>query len=387
MASVDKSPVLRAFKPQLPSTDALIPYLRAIDRAHIYSNHGALVMELQRRLQKLLALPFNTAVPTGSGTAALIAGILAHAGRATPERPLALCPAHTFVATVAAVRQCGYEPYLVDVSDATWTADPDALLDHPILARVGLVVPVCAYGRALGLTVWERFQKRSGVPVVIDAAASIEALAGGAMRVSEDVPLALSFHATKAFGCGEGGCLVWADPSKAMRGAQTINFGFMGTRNSRTDSLNGKMSEYHAAVALAELDGWAEKRAGLSASLDAYREAFVRRGLVTDALIGAPDIASNYVLYRIGADDPKIGVLRTMLAKAGIETRLWYGRGLQGHDILRDVSSDPLDVSERLANTLLGLPMGCRLGKIETDRVAKVLAARAPGIFAGAKAA
>lgn len=365
---------LLAFEPQLPSTDDLIPYLRQIDQARIYSNYGPLVLTLQSRLQDLFGLPANTVVPAASGTAALMAGILAHAGRATPERPLALCPAYTFVATAAAVRQCGYEPYLVDVSPDTWTADPAALLDNPMLARVGLVVPVCAYGRAIDIAAWEDFQQRTGVPVVIDAAAAIEAVADGRMPVSRDLPLALSFHATKVFGCGEGGCLAWADPARAMRGAQTINFGFLGSRNSQTESLNGKMSEYHAAVALAELDGWTAKRAALAGCAAAYRTAFAAAGLPLGTLISAPDIASNYVLYRMDAQHTPIADLGAALARAGVETRQWYGRGLRGHDILHNVAGDTLDTSEGLAATLLGLPVACSLSDADAARVARLLA-------------
>ncbi|KQM18278.1 DegT/DnrJ/EryC1/StrS family aminotransferase [Novosphingobium sp. Leaf2] len=365
---------LLAFKPQLPSTDALIPYLRQIDQSRIYSNYGPLVLTLQSRLQDLFGLPANTVVPTGSGTAALMAGILAHAGRPAPERPLALCPAYTFVATAAAVRQCGYEPYLVDVSPDTWTANPAALLDHPMLARVGLVVPVCAYGRAIDIAAWEDFQQRTGVPVVVDAAAAIEAVADGRMHVSRHLPLALSFHATKAFGCGEGGCLAWADATLAMRGAQTINFGFLGSRNSQTESLNGKMSEYHAAVALAELDGWTAKRAALAGCAAAYRKAFTAAGLPLDTLITAPDIASNYVLYRLGEQHVPVAGLSAGLARAGIETRQWYGQGLKGHDILRTVAADTLDTSDRLAATLLGLPVACSLSMAQATRVARLLA-------------
>ena len=45
---------------------------------------------------------------------------------------------------------------------------------------------------------------------------------------------------------------------------QALNFGYDADRLSKRPAINGKMSEYHAAVGLAELDGWEGKVAGFS---------------------------------------------------------------------------------------------------------------------------
>ncbi|MGF7153228.1 DegT/DnrJ/EryC1/StrS family aminotransferase [Novosphingobium gossypii] len=361
-------------EPILPTADAIAPYLRLIDKARMYSNQGPLVRLLQQRMATLLSLPADTLVAASSGTAALTAAILAHAGEASTERPLALCPAYTFVATATAARHCGYEPYLADVSAQTWTLDPDQVTRHPMLARIGVVIPVSAYGRPLDVAAWSRFQQETSIPVVIDAAAAIEALATGTMRPEPNVPLALSFHATKAFGCGEGGCIVWSDPALAADARQATNFGFGDSRNSTAASLNGKMSEYHAAVALAELDGWAAKRAAFARAAQAYRAAAAREGLPADTLMAHPDVASAYILHR-RRDARSAERLRVALDAANIEARLWYGHGLHRHDHLLNAPRDALPETERLAGAMLGLPMGCGLGAADIARVVAVLAA------------
>lgn len=366
---------LLAYEPRLPTTDAVAPYLRQIDQARMYSNQGPLVRSLQKRLQTSFGLIDGSIITTSSGTAALIAAIMAHAGTATPDRPYAVCPAYTFVATAAAASQCGYQPYLADICEENWTLDPDQLASHPLIDRFGVIIPVTAYGRPIDVERWARFQRETGVKVVIDAAAAIEAVADGAMTCDARVPLALSFHATKAFGCGEGGCVVWPDPALAARASQATNFGFMGSRNSQTASLNGKMSEYHAAVALAELDGWAAKRADFSRAARAYRAAFVQSGLTADTLLTAPHVASNYVVHRC-ADASTAEALQSALDLAGIETRFWYGRGLHWHDHLADVPRDELPVTDRLSGSLLGLPMGSGLAGAEIARVVAVIAAQ-----------
>src|SRR5260370_12120788 len=132
-----------AMRPMLPSSAKLLPYLHRIDSSRIYSNNGPLATELERRLAAYFdLLPGGGVVSAASGTAALIGAILTTVGAATAQRPLALIPAYTFVATASAVERCGYRPYLVDIDSKSWMIEPDRLRNLPICNQVGLVVPV-----------------------------------------------------------------------------------------------------------------------------------------------------------------------------------------------------------------------------------------------------
>ena len=42
--------MLRVLRPDVPTTDQILPYLRRIDAAKWYSNGGPLVRELERRM-------------------------------------------------------------------------------------------------------------------------------------------------------------------------------------------------------------------------------------------------------------------------------------------------------------------------------------------------
>jgi dTDP-4-amino-4,6-dideoxygalactose transaminase len=363
---------LPIFMAQLPAAEALLPYLQQLDQSRVYSNFGPLVLSLQDRLAALFDMQRHTVVATGSGTAALVAGILALAGRGNSRRPYALCPAYTFVATASAVEQCGYTPYLADVCASTWLLDPVSLLHHPALDRIGVVVPVAAYGRRIDVEKWSHFNEVTGIPVVIDAAAGIEAVADGRMRPVGEVVLALSFHATKAFGCGEGGCLLASQVETVLRAAQTLNFGFMGSRDSAIAAFNGKMSEYHAAVAHAELDTWAAKRALFREVVACYQRALFDAGVSGCDFISAPTIASNYALYKCGNSD-HAEILRAALEAARIESRFWYGRGLQAHPYFRDIERDYLPVTEEVSSCLVGLPMASMMTRGDVHRVVEIL--------------
>ena len=376
-AKVDDEAPVPVLRPLLPSTDRLVPYLRRIDASRIYTNYGPLVCELERRLAGHFGLPAACVASASSGTAALTGAILATAGRATRARPFALMPAFTFVATAVAAEHCGYQPYLADVDAETWMLDPERLLRHPNLGEVGVVIPVAPFGRPVPQRPWREFRDRTGIPVVIDGAASFDVGCGPLRNVLGAVPVALSLHATKGFGTGEGGAVVWADPDGLERVAQALNFGFFGSRNSRTPSTNGKMSEYHAAIGLAALDGWAASREAFLGVAGGYRRAMEAAGLA-DRFFAAPDIGLCYALFqcRSAAEAART---QEELRRGGIDWRLWYGGGLHRQSYFAAVARDRLDTTDEVAPTLLGLPMAPDLREDQIAQVAKQLSAAVRG--------
>jgi dTDP-4-amino-4,6-dideoxygalactose transaminase len=361
---------IQVMRPRLPPAERLLPYLRRVDQTRIYSNWGPLERELAERLGVHLGVPGGV-MTASSGTAALVGGILAVAGRAQAARPLAVVPSFTFIATAAAVEQCGYEPLILDIDRETWTLDASALLRQPALDRVGVVVPVAPFGRPVAQAPWRSFEAATGIPVVIDGAASFDVIAESPDPAIGDVPLALSFHATKAFATGEGGAVVCTNPALVDRVGEALNFGLSVSRDSMAPSINGKLSEYHAAVGLAELDGWDDKRRALHDVASRYRAA-----LRADGLEGRLEsaVSSAYCLFRCESADEVVRLLAALDAH-GIDHRRWYGSGLHRQTHLRGLPHPPAPVTEAVSQQLVGLPVAPDLSDEDIARVARALAA------------
>ena len=366
-------PVLQ---PRLPRSELVLAYLCRIDATRIYTNHGPLMLELERRLLDHLQLPAGGVACASSGTTALIGAILGSAGRAKTERPWAVVPAYTFAATAAAVEQCGYRPYLADIDANSWLLDCEATIHHPLRDQLGLVVPVATFGSPVPQAPWQTFVEKAGIPVVIDGAASFAGVAENADAFLGAIPVALSFHATKCFATGEGGAVVSTDADFVARATQALNFGFYGSRDSRTASTNGKMSEYHAAVGLAELDGWEEKLKTFRATADKYRRLMADVGLA-DRLVCMPDVAPNYVLLHCQSMGESESV-QSSLRQSRIDFRLWYGGGLHHQTYFAYVPRGSLEVTESLAPRVLGLPVAPDLTE---ETIGRVIAAVAEGIL------
>jgi len=376
-AAPSREPSVPVLRPLLPTADRLLPYLARIDETRTYSNWGPLVDELQERLCSELGQPQGSVVCASSGTAALVGAILATTGRATSDRPLAVVPALTFVGTALAVEECGFTLVAADVDATSWTLDPSRLEQELDLDRVGLVVPVTPFGRPIPQGPWKAFREQTGIPVVIDGAASFDLTASESQGVLGEIPVTMSFHATKAFASGEGGCIACGHREAAVDALRALNFGFYEDRNTVAPSTNGKMSEYHAAVGLAELDGWPAKRARFEDVVALYIDAFTRVGL-SDRLVSAPAVGLSYVLFQAGDVAESASVQRSLGAN-GVDFRLWYGRGVHRHTYFARVARERLDMAEGLAERLIGLPVAPDLAPGDVERVAEAVSAGTSG--------
>jgi dTDP-4-amino-4,6-dideoxygalactose transaminase len=255
----------------------------------------------------------------------------------------------------------------VDVDAKSWLVQADTLFDHPLLAQVGLVIPVAPFGRAVPQAPWLDFQMKTGMPVVIDGGASFEAISADPPTFVGQIPVALSFHATKSFSTGEGGCVLTTNQAASVHMSQALNFGFFATRECLSASTNGKMSEYHAAIGLAELDDWPATLAALQTVASSYRQQFAVAGL-GHRIVVSPDVAGCYALFRCTDDAEATRLVRSLTA-SHIESRLWYGQGLHRQPYYANASRDDVAVTERLAARLIGLPIAPDLTSTDIDRI------------------
>lgn len=343
------------FRPALPKGPEIAPYIAEIDTRRHYTNRGPLVERLEARLAALFGLREHAVRTASSGTSAIEVAILAHAGAAKAERPLALIPSFTFAATALAAERCGYQPFFLDIDGNSWTLDHERVARHPVLARTGVILPVAPFGVLPDMRALEALQDATGVPVVVDAAAAFEAVVSAQAAISDRVPLTLSFHATKSFSSGEGGAVLWNDPRGQARVVQSANFGFFHSREARVPGTNAKLSEYHAAVGLAMLDGLAQRRADWLRVASLWRAHSSGRDL-GGRLHLSPRLSSAYVLLE--TESPRqMERTEAHLYTGLVETRRWYEGGLHMQPHFTTRGRDPMPMTESLSERLLGLPM------------------------------
>lgn len=357
--------LLPVAKPLLPTAERLVPYLREIDASRVYTNHGP----LSRRLEALLAEHAGArsaehVCAAANATAALTAALMAL--RAEPGS-YCMMPAWTFAASAHAVVQAGLVPWFVDVAFDDGSLSPHEAGAFAVRApgHVGAVLAVSPFGAPVDAGGWAAFRQRTGIPVVIDAAAGFDSA-----RAS-DVPTVVSLHATKALAAGEGAFVVWTDASGIAAARRRINFGFAGTREAATPAINAKMSEYAAAVGIAAFADWPVTRAAFCRVALAYREAFGRTGGFTLQRGYGEQWVSSTSIVRVPPG------LRAQIERAldenGIATRRWWGDGLAHQPAFAGFPRTALEATEALAESTLGLPCWVDLPDADITRIVEIV--------------
>jgi dTDP-4-amino-4,6-dideoxygalactose transaminase len=361
---------------QLPSLDRLTPYLARIDQSRWYSNFGPLVQELEQRLAATFKRPgadLPSVVTVGNGTVGIE---LALRALGLPRNAPVLVPALTFAATATAVLSAGLRPVVWDVAKDSWLLTPEIATQAAEEVALRAVVPVATYGCPQDTVGWNRFYEETGIPVLIDAAASF-----GNQLDCGPTGTIYSLHATKTLAAGEGGFVVTRDVKFAAAVRQLSNFGINLDRPTIAPigavtmiGTNGKLSEYHAAVGLASLDDWPHNAARRKTLYQLYTDRIrAIRGLSTQWQ--QADVECVRSVCCLLLDSPmRRDAAEASLKRLGVATRRWYLPLISRHPAFAHMARRPTPVADDIANRLLGVPFHLFLDEASQDEVLAGLA-------------
>jgi dTDP-4-amino-4,6-dideoxygalactose transaminase len=359
-------------RPELPSPGAIVAHL-----ADSAPCPRALAARIEQRLD-LCAL----CVPVASATAGLMAALRALCGEPAGRRRLVACPSYTAAATAGAIAWAGFEPLFVDVEPHGFGLDAESL-DATLRARPGRVAGILAcapFGSAPAAAVragWREVAADHGVALLLDSAPGFGAVDedGRALGAQGDTEV-FSFHATSTFAVGEGGAVTTPDPEVAARIARIVNFGLEpSSQTSTVAGFNGRLSELHAAAALAlfgEFDEILATRRRLAARIAVAAEG---AGLTYQR----GSAGSPWQVFQAYAPDPAARERVLVAAAAGqVDARTLHDPPLHRHPAFASCERAPsLAVTEALAERAISLPLANHLSDDEVERIAAV--ARAAG--------
>jgi len=329
---------------------------------------GPYVHQLEERAAAYLGVAECVAV--SSGTTGLML-VLRAAGLACEV----VVPAFGFAAVARAAAWNGLQVSFADMDPYTLTVDPRDAADA-IGIRTSALLAVHALGTPCDVDALAEVAQRNGIALLYDAADAF-----GSRR--EGVPLGcfgdaevFSLSPTRVLTGCEGGLIATKDPELAERCRVGRDDGTLGEDDARFVGLDIRMSEVHAAVALASLDN-VEKRIDRNNQLVAtYRHLL--DGIEGVDLPGVRDgDRSNCNSFTVLVDADRFGLdaasLAAVLASEGIETRR-YGLAVAPLGRAR-----ALPVTSALAARALTLPLWPELSEEQLARVVEVIAgAKAP---------
>lgn len=345
-------------KPNLPKKDAYIAYLSQIDESRVYSNYGPLNSRLENRLLSECFEGQGAITTVNNATTGLMLAISQTMRR---QGKYALMPSFTFAATPLAAMWCGLDPYFIDIRQEDWCMDEEILTEtlSKLGEEVAVVIPYATFGTHLNLTYYSSLQN-SGMPVVVDAAPGFGTIKNN-VQFGKQFPgtVVFSFHATKPFGIGEGGMVYSGNPKTISLIRQAGNFGFSESKEATTQGLNGKMSEYAAAIGLATLDDFPRKRQARCDVHRLYIGYFEDAGLFdegwrfhkTEGQIPYQFISILCPKRQSSAD------IVDQLRKSLIESRTYFCPACHQQPRFVHLPHSPLPITEDVAQRILSLPL------------------------------
>ena len=274
----------------LPPLEEFIPYLEKIWKSKWLTNAGPFHEQLEKALCAYLGVE-HIALFT-NGTIALITAL--QALRITGE---VITTPYSFVATSHSLLWNGIKPVFVDIDPITLNLDPDKI-EAAITPHTTAIMPVHCYGHPCDVVRIQKIADTYGLKVIYDAAHAFGVqLDTGSVLNHGDLSV-LSFHATKVFNTFEGGAIVCPNAKTKLHIDHLKNFGFVDEVTVVATGINGKMSEFNAALGLLQLKGIDEALKKRKVIDERYRKGLADvKGIY--CLLDAGEKKANYAYFPI----------------------------------------------------------------------------------------
>jgi dTDP-4-amino-4,6-dideoxygalactose transaminase len=304
------------------------------------------------------------AVGCNSGTDALHFPLVAAGIGAGDE---VIIPGFTFFATGEAVSYTGAMPVFADVEEGTFNLDP-ASLSRSITKKTKAVIAVHLFGQCAALDRISEICKANNLILVEDCAQCIGA----------------DYQGKRAGGWGEFGGVSFA-PSQVLAAAGDA--GLITTSNPDSDSML-RMLRHHGSrqTYLHERVGWNSRLDELQAAVlrvklrhlagfNDARRAVARR--YREKLAGA-NVAlpiehgrGTHVYHQFTIRSERRDAIREALSKEGIASSVFYPLPLHQQPAYASLGGNQsLPIAEKLAKTVLSLPIHPLLDEASIDRIA-----------------
>ncbi|GAB3856354.1 DegT/DnrJ/EryC1/StrS family aminotransferase [Hymenobacter terrigena] len=353
--------MINVTKAYLPPIQEYSQYLEEIWERGWLTNNGPLVQRLEESLQSYLD---GTPVQfLSNGTIALQIAI-----KALGLTGEIITTPFSYVATTTAILWENCEPVFVDIEKHTFCIDA-AKIEAAITPRTSAILATHVYGYPCDVLAIKEIAARHNLKVIYDGAHAFGARVYGRPLLSYGDLATCSFHATKLFHTTEGGAIVMNDEELARKVWLYKSFGHIGD-DYYTLGVNGKNSEFHAAMGLCNLPRVPEFIHQRKQISDTYMAELVGLDLQYPAPT-EPSLEYNQAYFPIVfATEAKMLQVKEHLAAHDINTRRYFFPSLNQ---LPYHTGAACPVSEDISRRVLCLPFYQELALEDARRIAQLI--------------
>lgn len=333
------------------------------ERAHL-TNHGPLVNELEQKLKKYLQVPHFYFLNNGTIAIQIAIKALELSGEiiTTP---------FSYVATTSSIVWENCEPVFVDIDSTNLTIDATKI-ESAITSKTSAILATHVYGIPCNVELIEAIAQKHNLKVIYDAAHAFGVAYKGKGLLNYGDVSTLSFHATKLFHTVEGGGVTATNADVAHRLSYHRNFGHKTPESFYGVGINGKNSEFHAAMGLCVfpyMDKIIDDRKKISEAYDSL--LFAKNNGLSKPKVDE-HTTYNYAYYPIlFKDELQLLKVKDALATQQIFARRYFNPSLNTLEYLSKKFNCP--VSESASQRVLCLPLYVGLEMENVEKISSII--------------
>ncbi|UYW00518.1 DegT/DnrJ/EryC1/StrS family aminotransferase [Flavobacterium agricola] len=232
-------------KPFLPPQEEFQKYLNGIWQRQWLTNMGPLASQLEMELKDYLKVKHLLFVTNGTIAIQMALKALDIAGEV-------ITTPFSFVATTSTIVWEGCTPVFVDIDPKSLNIDASKI-EAAITPKTQAILATHVYGNPCDVEAIAIIAKKHNLKVIYDGAHAFGVEVNGKSVFEYGDVSTCSLHATKLFHSTEGGLIITKDANLLAKLAKIRNFGIAGFESFSQLGINGKNSEFHAAMGLANL--------------------------------------------------------------------------------------------------------------------------------------
>lgn len=349
-------------KPFLPPQEEYDKYLKGIWKRNWLTNMGPLASQLEMELKDYLNV--NHLLFVTNGTVALQMAI-----KALELKGEIITTPFSFVATTSSIVWEGCQPVFVDIDEKSLNIDASKI-EAAINDQTSAILATHVYGNPCDVDAIDKIAKKHNLKVIYDAAHCFGVKIKGKSIFEYGDISTCSLHATKLYHSIEGGLLFTTKPELLKKLAYIRNFGISGHDSFSELGLNGKNSEFHAAMGLVNLqwvDRIIEKRRNLTTR---YEKKLA--GFKAFRPLWHPNSENNdaYLPFILESEELLLKI-KKVLDSSEIFTRRYFYPSLSNCLPYLPITNTP--VSDDIAKRALCLPLYYDLTEEEVDWICRII--------------
>ena len=358
---MDNKP-LYVTQPSLAPLQEYAAILESVWESGILTHNGPLVQRLEREIEKILSI--KNFLTVTNGTTAIQMSI-----KALELQGEIITTPFTWIATISAIKWENCVPVFCDIDADTLNIDP-AKIEALITDKTVAIIPVHVFGNPCDVEAIEKIANKHKLKVIYDAAHAIGSTYKGKSLLEYGDISATSMHGTKLFNTAEGGGCITNNYELNEKLKRIRFFGHDNSKNIVEDGFNGKMTEVHAALGIANLKYYDQVLQDRKDKYIYYKEKLAKNQDLSFQIVKHGELNYSYFPLIFISEEGLLKVEKALNKKYIFPRRYFYPSLNTYSKVFKYIK---MPISENISKKILCLPLYLRLDYKDMDKIISII--------------